>query len=47
VRNQLYGKGLHAWVAYTRVALRLSYRLITRAAKEMFDLELTLQRRFE
>ncbi len=24
VPNQLYGKGLHAWIAYTRVALRLS-----------------------
>jgi len=35
-RNQIYGRGLQAWAAYQRVALRLSYRLIAKATQDFF-----------
>jgi hypothetical protein len=31
LRHQLYGKGFHPWVAYLRVALRLSYSQLFRS----------------
>jgi predicted RecB family nuclease len=43
VRNRVFGGGFHAWVVYLRHVLRLSYRLITKATKDLFGLELTEQ----
>ena len=39
LRHQLYGKGFHAWVAYLRVALRLSYRLVAKLIRDVFHEE--------
>jgi hypothetical protein len=41
VRNQVYDRGIYVWVAYLRVALRLSYRLIRKATADLFDEPLT------
>jgi hypothetical protein len=43
VRNRVFGEGFHAWVVYTRHVLRLSYRLIVKATKDLFGQELTAQ----
>jgi hypothetical protein len=39
LRHQLYGKGFHTWVAYLRVALRLSYRLVAKLIRDVFHEE--------
>ena len=36
VRRQCYGEGFHAWVAYLRVALRLSCRLVEKFTRDFF-----------
>lgn len=41
VRNQVYDRGFHSWVAYLRVALRLSYRFIIKATADPFHERLT------
>jgi predicted RecB family nuclease len=36
-KNQLYGRGFKAWIIYQRVALRLSYEIITEIVDEQFN----------
>ena len=35
-RGQLFGWNFQAWVVYQRIALRMSYRLISKAAFDLF-----------
>ena len=43
VHHMVYGPGFSVWVVYLRMALRLSYRLITQASYDLFGLELPAQ----
>jgi predicted RecB family nuclease len=42
-RGQLFGWNFQAWVVYQRIALRMSYRLISKATSDLFSEELSLQ----
>ena len=42
-QHQLYGKGFHAWVAYLRVGLRLSCRLVAKLSRDVFHEEISIQ----
>ena len=43
LRHQLYGEGFHAWVAYLRVACRLSCRLVAKLTRDVFHEEISIQ----
>jgi predicted RecB family nuclease len=43
VQNMIYGPGFMVWAVYVRMVLRLSYRLITQATRDLFGVELSLQ----
>jgi predicted RecB family nuclease len=43
LRGQLFGWSFQAWVVYQRVALRMSYRLISKAIFDLFSEQLPLQ----
>jgi predicted RecB family nuclease len=42
VRQQRHGEGFHAWVAYLRVALRLSLRLVAKFTLDLFHEDISL-----
>jgi predicted RecB family nuclease len=42
-RGQLFGWNFKAWVVYQRIALRMSYRLISKATFDLFSEQLALQ----
>jgi predicted RecB family nuclease len=42
-RGQLFGWNFQAWVVYQRVALRMSYRLISKATSDLFSEHLSTQ----
>jgi len=43
VRHQFYGKGFPAWVAYLRVTLRLSFRLVSKFIRDLFHEDIPIQ----
>ena len=43
LRSQRFGWGFQAWVVYQRIALRMSYRLISKAAFDLFSERLSVQ----
>jgi len=43
LRGQLFGWSFQAWVIYQRIALRMSYRLISKATFDLFSEQLSLQ----
>ncbi len=43
LRNQHFGWDFQAWVVYQRIALRMSYRLISKATVDLFSEQLSLQ----
>jgi len=43
LRNQCFGWNVQAWVIYQRLALRMSYRLISRAVHDLFAERLSLE----
>ena len=43
VRRYRHGKGFHAWVAYLRVAFRLSCRLVEKFTRDLFHEEISLR----
>jgi predicted RecB family nuclease len=42
VRKRCYGEEFHAWVAYLRVTLRLSLRLVAKFTRDLFHEEISL-----
>jgi len=43
LKNQRFGWGFQAWAIYQRIAMRMSYRLISKAAFDIFSEQLSLQ----
>jgi predicted RecB family nuclease len=41
LRNQMFGWNFQSWVIYQRIALRMSYRLISKAAFDLFSEQLS------
>jgi len=41
VKSQVYGPGFIIWVVYLRMALRLPYRLITQATRDLFGVDVS------
>ena len=42
VHHHVYGPGFSIWVVYLRMALRLSYRLIVQATRDLFGVDLSI-----